>query len=165
VGSEGSGQSFVIRRATADDAPALGRLGALLLRAHYEFDHDRFMAPRPNAEAGYGAFLVSQLDDEDVVVMVAEREGTVIGYVYAGLEPRSWKELREACGFIHDVAVEEVGRRLGVATALIDAAVEWLRSRGAPRVILWSAHANDAAQRLFARRGFRRTMVEMTREL
>ena len=157
--------AFQIRRATVDDAPALGRLGALLLRAHYGFDSQRFMAPGRNPEAGYGSFLVSQLDDEDVVVLVAEREGAVIGYVYAGLEPRSWKELRDACGFVHDVAVEETGRRLGAATALVEAAAEWLRGRGAPRVILWTADRNEGAQRLFERLGFRRTMVEMTREL
>ena len=156
---------FLIRRATQDDAPALGRLGALLLRAHYGFDQQRFMAPGANPEAGYGAFLRSQLADVDVAVFVAEREGVVIGYVYAGLEPRSWKELREACGFIHDVAVEEADRRLGVASALVEAAAEWLKGRGAPRVVLWTAAPNDAAQRLFERLGFRRTMIEMTREL
>ena len=156
---------FTIRRATAADAPALGQLGALLLRAHHAFDEQRFMAPGRNAEAGYGAFLVSQLDDDEVAVFVAEREGEVIGYVYAGLEPRSWKELREACGFIHDVAVREEGRRLGVASALMEAATDWLRSQGAPRVVLWTAERNEGAQRLFDRLGFRRTMIEMTREL
>ena len=157
--------SLSIRRATEGDAPALGQLGALLLRAHHAFDPLRFMAPGRNPEAGYGGFLSSQLSDDDVAVFVAERDGAVIGYVYAGLEPRSWKELRDACGFIHDVAVQETGRRSGVATRLIDAAVEWLRSRGAPRVVLWSAYQNEGAQQLFERLGFRRTMVEMTREL
>ena len=28
-------------------------------------------------------------------------------HVYAALEPISWKELRDACGFIHDIAVDE----------------------------------------------------------
>ncbi len=156
---------FIIRRATDADAPALGRLGALLLRAHHGFDALRFMAPGRNPEVGYGSFLVSQLADDDAVVFVAERGAELIGYVYAGLEPRSWKELREACGFVHDVAVEESGRRSGAATALVDAAVGWLRSRGAPRVVLWTADRNEAAQRLFDRLGFRRTMIEMTREL
>jgi ribosomal protein S18 acetylase RimI-like enzyme len=159
------GDSFAIRRATESDAAALGRLGALLLRAHHAFDAARFMAPGRNPEVGYGSFLVSQLSDDDVVVLVAERAGDVIGYVYAGLEPRSWKELRDACGFIHDVAVIESGRRAGVATALVEAAAEWLRSRGAPRVVLWTADRNETAQRLFDRLGFRRTMIEMTREL
>ena len=156
---------FVIRRATERDAQALGRLGALLMRVHYSFDPKRFLSPGSNPEAGYGRFLRSQLRDDDVVVFVAEREGAVVGYVFAGLEPLSWKELRDAAGFIHDVAEDESGRRLGIATALVEAAVDWLRSRGAPRVILWTADRNIAARRLFEQLGFRPTMVEMTREL
>lgn len=156
---------FHIRPATADDAPALGELGALLLRAHYGFDSARFMAPGANPERGYGGFLASQLSDSDAVVLVAERRGAVVGYVYAGLEPRSWKELREACGFIHDVAVLDAERRTGIATALVDAAMAWLRSRGAPRAMLWTAERNEGAHRLFNSMGFRRTMIEMTREL
>ena len=35
---------------------------------------------------------------------MAERAGEVVGCVYAGIEPHSWKELREAAGFIHDAA-------------------------------------------------------------
>jgi len=109
--------------------------------------------------------LRSQLRDEEAVVFVAEKAGVVIGYVLAGLEPLSWKELRAACGFIHDVVVDEPERGAGVARALVEAAVAWLRARGAPRVMLWSAAPNVAAQRLFERLGFRRTMVEMTLEL
>jgi GNAT superfamily N-acetyltransferase len=100
-----------------------------------------------------------------VVIFVAEQQGEVVGYVYAGLEPISWKELRDACGFIHDVVVDERARRGGTATALIEAAVVWLRERGAPRVMLWTAEKNAGAQQLFARLGFRRTMIEMTTEL
>jgi GNAT superfamily N-acetyltransferase len=123
------------------------------------------MAPGESSDEGYAWFLGTQLRDADVVVLVAEQRAEVVGYVYAGLEPQSWKELREACGFIHDVVVEKGGRRAGVATALIAAATEWLRERGAPRVMLWTAQRNDGAQRLFERLGFRRTMIEMTREL
>lgn len=154
-----------IRAATEHDVEALGRLGAHLMRTHHQFDPQRFMAPGDQPEDGYGWFLGSQLGDPDVVVLVAERDGRVIGYVYAGLEPRSWKELREAAGFVHDIVVEEEGRRLGVATALVEAAVQWLREHGAPRVLLWSAAPNEQAQRLFGKLGFRPTMVEMTREL
>jgi GNAT superfamily N-acetyltransferase len=154
----------IIRRAMEEDGEALGRLGALLMRAHHEFDRDRFMAPGANPEVGYGRFLRAQLQDEDTVVFVAERDGLVVGYVFAGLEPRSWKELRDACGFVHDIAVEESGRRTGVATALMEAALDWMQRRGAPRCVLWTADRNAGAQRLFERIGFRRTMVEMTRE-
>ena len=36
--------------------------------------------------------------------------------------------------------------------------------KGAPRVVLHTAALNEAAQRFFERLGFRRTMIEMTRE-
>ena len=100
-----------------------------------------------------------------MAIFVAERDGEVLGYVYAGIEPHSWKELREEAGFIHDILVDERGRRGGLARALLDRAFEWLRERGQPRVVLWTADRNAAAQRLFEALGFRRTMIEMTREL
>jgi GNAT superfamily N-acetyltransferase len=137
----------------------------LLLRTHYEFDRQRFMAPGGDPESGYARFLRWQMDEDDVAIFVAEQDGAVVGYVYAGLEPQSWKELREACGFIHDVIVDARGRRTGIATALVEAAAAWLKERGAPRVMLWTAQPNEAAQRLFERLGFRRTMIEMTKEL
>ena len=47
---------------------------------------------------------------------------------------------------------------------LLRATLETLADRGAPQVVLWTAARNEAAQRLFAAAGFRRTMIEMTRE-
>jgi len=160
-----SPEGVVIRPATKADLPALGVLGASLLRAHYAFDPLRFMMPRDDPESGYAWFLGTQLKEEDVLVLVAERAGGVIGYVYAALEPQSWKELRDAAGFIHDVVVVPEARRHGVASALIDAACAWFRTVGAPRVVLGTAEKNEGAQRLFSRLGFRRTMIEMTKEL
>jgi ribosomal protein S18 acetylase RimI-like enzyme len=154
-----------IRRATEGDLPALGKLGALLLKTHYGFDRLRFMAPGPNPEEGYAWFLGTQLRSPDAALFVVDRDGETIGYVYVAIEPQSWKELRETAGFIHDVAVAERGRREGLAAALIEAALEWLRSRNVPRVLLSTATQNTAAQRLFGRLGFRETMVEMTKEL
>ena len=154
-----------IRKAERGDLPTLGRLGAMLMQTHYAFDRHRFLEPRSGAEHGYASFLGSVLDSAENCVFVAENEGDVTGYVYAGLEPLSWKELRGPAGFIHDVVVVEKARRSGVATMLIEAAMAWLRERGAPRVILWTAAPNTAAQTLFHGIGFRDTMIEMTREL
>jgi ribosomal protein S18 acetylase RimI-like enzyme len=157
---------LTIRSAESRDLEALGRLGTMLMRTHYAFDPQRFLAPREGTEAGYGSFLGSVLDDEEGHIFVADDGTGVIGYVYAALEPLSWKELRGPAGFIHDIAVAEEARRGGVATALLDAAIGWLGERGAPRVILWTAARNEAAQALFAKRfGFRKTMLEMTLEL
>jgi ribosomal protein S18 acetylase RimI-like enzyme len=156
---------ITIRRATSVDAPALGRMGAELMRLHFAFDPQRYLDPGEQPEAGYARFLRGQLTDAEQAVLVAEQDRQVIGYVYAGVEPLSWKELRGRAGFVHDLVVLEDARRGGVATALMTAALEWLATQKVPRVVLWAAHQNTAAQGLFERLGFRRTMVEMTREL
>lgn len=156
---------LTIRRAGVPDLQALGRLGALLMRTHHEFDSRRFLAPGDHADQGYAAFLETQLGDPDAIVLVAEREGDLLGYVFAAIEPLSWKELRDRAGYIHDIVVDARGRRTGVATALIEAAITWMAERDIPRVVLQTADANADAQRLFANLGFRRTMVEMTREI
>jgi ribosomal protein S18 acetylase RimI-like enzyme len=48
---------------------------------------------------------------------------------------------------------------------LLDAALVALEKLGAPRVVLFTAEKNLIAQSMFAQAGFRRTMIEMTREL
>jgi ribosomal protein S18 acetylase RimI-like enzyme len=157
--------AITIRRAERRDLPSLGPLGAMLMRTHYAFDRQRFLPPGDSAESGYAWFLGTVLDDPDGCIFVAEEEDAIAGYVYAALEPLSWKELRGPAGFIHDVAVREEARRTGVAAQLLETAIDWLRERGAPRVILWTAAPNAAAQSLFRRVGFRDTMIEMTLEL
>jgi ribosomal protein S18 acetylase RimI-like enzyme len=156
--------AVLIRRAEPSDVSALGRLGAALVRAHHAFDAHRFLTPAPGLEEGYAHFLQTQLAEGDVAIFVAERAGAIVGYVYAAVEPRSWKELRDVAGFIHDVVVDPGARRSGVGRRLIETAAAWFVTRGVPRVMLWTAEQNQEAQRLFEHLGFRRTMIEMTRE-
>ncbi len=123
------------------------------------------MAPTSRTETGYGSFLVSQLDKPNIVVLVAERDGEVLGYTYAGVEGPDYMSLRGPAGVLYDIVVDPAYRRQGVGRMLVDATLDALKTRGAPRVVLSTAEHNVAAQRLFDRAGFRRTMIEMTREL
>jgi ribosomal protein S18 acetylase RimI-like enzyme len=155
----------MIRRATPSDVRDLGRLGALLVKTHHEFDRKRFIPATPQTPAGYAGFLETQLDERDVVVLVAESQGRVVGYAYAGVEGRDWMALRGPAGVLHDVVVDPAHRGRGIGRLLLDAALAFLTEHGSPRVVLWTAERNEPAQRLFARAGFRRTLVEMTVEL
>ena len=157
--------SATIRPARREDLPALGRLGALLVKTHHDFDTKRFIAATSQTEHGYASFLATQLAEPTVVVLVAEREGEVVGYTYAGVEGRDYMSLRGPAGMLYDIVVEPAHRGEGIARMLLDATLAALEARGAPRAVLSTADRNEAAQRLFERAGFRRTMVEMTREL
>ena len=154
-----------LRPATPADLPAIGRLGALLVRLHHEFDPARFIAATPQTEQGYGSFLGTQLAKPNVVVLVAEQDGAVLGYTYSGVEGRDYMSLRGPAGVLYDIVVDPAHRGRGVGRMLLDATLAALKARGAPQVVLSTAERNETAQRLFARAGFRRTMIEMTREL
>jgi ribosomal protein S18 acetylase RimI-like enzyme len=154
-----------VRPAAPVDLPTIGRLGALLVRMHHDFDPERFIAATPRTEHGYASFLGTQLDEPNVVVLVAVRDGVVLGYTYAGVEGPDYMSLRGPAGVLHDIVVDPAHRGNGVGQMLLDATLAALEARGAPRVVLSTAERNESAQRLFARAGFRRTMVEMTREL
>ncbi|HEX5972138.1 MAG TPA: GNAT family N-acetyltransferase [Gemmatimonadaceae bacterium] len=156
---------MTIRPATRADMRAVGRLGGLLVRLHHDFDPQRFMAATSGTEQGYGAFLGSQLADPEVIVLVAERAGEVVGYTYAGVEGVDYMSLRGPAGVLYDIVVDPVHRGHGIGRLLLEATVTALATKGAPRVVLSTAQQNEAAQHLFEHAGFRRTMIEMTREL
>lgn len=157
--------TVTVRSARSADEAELGRLGALLVAEHHEFDPRRFIAPMPNLAERYGQFLLSQVEREGMLVLVAEREGEVVGYAYAGLEGNDYMALRGPAGVLYDLVVDPAHRRQGIGSALMDAALDRLRELGAPRVLLFTADMNHGAQAMFDRAGFRRTMIEMTREL
>jgi ribosomal protein S18 acetylase RimI-like enzyme len=156
---------MTIRPARLVDMPAIGKLGALLVRAHHEFDPKRFIAATPQTARGYGSYLGSQLDNPDVIVLVAEQDGEVIGYTYAGVEGMDYMSLRGPAGVVYDIVVDPAHRGKGIGRKLLDATLDALKSAGSPRAVLSTAERNEPAQRLFDRAGFRRTMIEMTREL
>ena len=154
-----------VRQATPKDLQAIGRLGALLVRTHYDFDARRFIAPSPDTEDRYGWFLGTQLKKPNVIILVADRDGKVIGYTYSGVEGNDYMALRGPAGVVYDIVVDPAYRKQGVGRMLLDATLKALKARGAPRVVLSTAERNSDAQRLFDRAGFRPTMIEMTREL
>jgi len=153
----------MIRPAKKADLPHVAKLAARLVAQHHGFDALRFFVP-DNVEQGYAWWFGQELPRKEVVLLVAEEGGAIVGYVYARMEERDWNALLDACGAIHDIWVEEDHRRHGVATGLAHAALEALQRKGAPRVVLHTAAANAGAQAFFDRLGFRRTMIEMTRE-
>jgi ribosomal protein S18 acetylase RimI-like enzyme len=157
--------AVMIRPAVEGDLPALGRLGALLVRRHHDLDPRRFLAATSGTERRYASFLGGQLEHDDVIVLVADRRGEVVGYAYAATEGPDYMALRGPAGVLHDIVVDPDHRGQGIGQQLLDATLAELKRRGAPRVVLSTAEGNGTAQRLFARAGFRRTMVEMTTEL
>jgi ribosomal protein S18 acetylase RimI-like enzyme len=157
--------TFAVRSATRADLPGVARLAAQLVRYHHALDPNRYLLVEP-IEEGYARFLATELANPQAVVLAAELSTNpgIVGYAYGRLEPRDWNMLLEAHGALHDVLVAPEARGRGIGERLVGEMCARLEKLGAPRVILHTAVQNEGAQALFARAGFRRTMIEMTRD-
>ncbi len=122
-----------IRPATPRDLGALGRLAAILVETHHEFDPKRFIAAGPQTAQGYGSFLGRQLDEQSVIVLVAESNGVVFGYTYAGVEGPDYMSLRGPAGALYDIVVDPAHRGAGVGRMLLDATLAALDACAARR--------------------------------
>jgi len=153
---------MTIRPATEHDWKRIGALGELLVRTHHGFNPSRFIHPDSMPGDVYISRVRAEIARGHATVLVADVEGQVVGFLFAGIEPESWKELREVAGYVHDLAVDQAHRHSGVGTALMASAIDWFDARGVSKVMLWTAQQNVDAQRLFHRLGFRPTMIELT---
>ncbi len=156
--------SVTIRSAKTSDGEALGRMGATLARLHHAWDEQRFMLV-DDLEAGYRWWLLREAKNKKAVVIVAELDGQVVGYAYGRAEGRDWNLLIDPHGGFHDLWVDPEARCHGAGEKLVKEMIERLKALGIPRIVLSTAAKNEAAQRFFAKLGFRPTMIEMTREV
>ncbi|MEU8222745.1 GNAT family N-acetyltransferase [Kribbella sp. NPDC048915] len=84
--------------------------------------------------------------------LVAEHDGAIVGY----LRLQDKYQFPEGAGVltINGLAVTESARRLGVGSALLEAAAAEGRRRGARKISLHVHSTNEAARRLYERHGY-----------
>jgi GNAT superfamily N-acetyltransferase len=104
--------------------------------------------PRWDPERARAA-IADAISDQEAAVLVVEHRGDLLGLCTAYLDmnsvrfgPRCWVE---------DLAVSPAHRSKGVGKALLDAAKDWARQRGATHLELDSADAREDAHRFYER--------------
>lgn len=117
-----------IREAAHTDLPRLGRLGALLVQEHHDFDRRRFLAAKSRTPQDYAAFLGTRLHDRDAVILVAESNGETLGYAYGEIEGYDYMSLRGPAGVLNDLIVDPAYRGRGVGRLLLDEIVSRLEA-------------------------------------
>jgi ribosomal protein S18 acetylase RimI-like enzyme len=100
----------------------------------------------------------------DGLTLIAERDGERAGFVMLLFELTDDVTLQQQA-FIVYMAVEPAHRRVGIARALLGAAEEEARARGASHLSLMVTEANEAARTLYERAGFLDERVQMTKKL
>jgi len=95
------------------------------------------------------AALAEAIDGDDSVILVAEHGPELLGFASAYLELNSVRFGRRC--WVEDLAVSPAHRSQGVGKALLDAAKDWARDRGATHLELDSGEARTEAHRFYER--------------
>lgn len=119
----------VVRIATAADREAIWPLARELATSYV-----------PTAEA-FAASFDQVLDASEAVVLVAEMEGAVVGYVFVCVHPTFFAN--GPVGWVEELMVAEGYRGRGVGRLLMAAAEHWARPRGAAYVGLATRRAAE----------------------
>ncbi|WP_406729847.1 GNAT family N-acetyltransferase [Streptomyces sp. GD-15H] len=119
---------------------------ALLDRETWSLLH----AVTPPPQPPYDSFFSERSGPRDH--LVAEYDGRVVGYVRLGFptELASHRHVQQ----IRGLAVADAARGMGVGRALVRAAVQQARERGARRITLRVLGHNSAARALYESEGF-----------
>jgi GNAT superfamily N-acetyltransferase len=86
---------------------------------------------------------------EDSVLLVAEHRGELVGFASAYIDLESIRYGRRC--WVEDLAVDPGRRSEGIGKALLDAAKDWARERGATHLELDSGTARTDAHRFYER--------------
>ena len=118
-----------IRPAVASDADALWPM----VRA--------FAVSFTPERAAFDRTLPEVLSRTDTLLLVAEADGAVIGYLLASVHPTLFANAPVA--WVEEVMVDAGSRRAGVGSALMAAAERWARKAGAAYISLATRRAGE----------------------
>ena len=173
------------RRDTCEGFPCEGFIASEIVTQH-PFVHihspmcDITLRPTRTDDAPTMTTLMTQLDyptnepqmrrrlellarNDTVGAIVAERNGAVVGMI--GLRAEHGFEFDGVQGQIAALVVDEQFRGQGIGRLLVAAGEEWLRQRGAGRVMVTSAHRREDTHRFYERLGYESTGLRFGKPL
>lgn len=146
---------LIIRKATLTDIDTLRRLEQGVINAERPFDNTL-----KSGDIEYYN-LEDMLASENIEVIVAETEGSIIGSGYARIENAKpyLQHLQHA--YLGFMFVEQSYRGKGVNQRIIEALTIWTRSKNITEMRLDVYHDNIAAIKAYEKAGFRKLLINM----
>ncbi len=92
--------------------------------------------------------------NKDMLVLVAEDAGVIIGYAQVSVEPAPVYAAAKKMGVIYDVFVLPAHRRKKIARQLVDRALEWFEKKHVRHIELNVDVRNDEAMAFWSALGF-----------
>ena len=126
---------------------------------------DQFFSRSENGHEVFAKFVEENNISEDGCVLVAEMQGSIVGFGQAKLEkhPPALKE--SEYGLILGFFVAEIHRRIGIGTELVKGIRKWFCEKGVRRIEVRHSTHNKMAARFWTDMGFRPYLRTLFMEL
>ena len=151
---------MTIRFACEQDIPAMIHLLQQVGQVHHEIRPDLF---RAGAQKYDEAALLRLLAIRDRPILIAESEGTAVGYCFCILQVTENDPV--LCDrrvlYIDDLCVDETCRGAGIAKAIYDVILAYAREIGCDAVTLNVWQGNDRAMRFYEKCGLKPQKIGM----
>ncbi len=153
-----------IRDAVRSDLDAIVDRWVELMSAHAEL-HSELYRPAPHGRGTYRSYLRERIGTRRSLVLVAEADDEIVGYIVGGAGLRApFFELRDV-GMVYDIAVAPSWRRKGVARALVEATFDRFRDWDLEHVQVSFSPDNPAASTFWPELGFTPFLTESYKKL
>jgi ribosomal protein S18 acetylase RimI-like enzyme len=153
MGSEGRGEPVTLRRATLDDASAVGHIHVESWKVAYRGIMPDDVIARTDL-AYRTQFWAERLADREWPVFLLEENGRSIAFCQLVASPDPDDDPTRV-GHITSIHVLPDLRSRGHGRALMDHAVGEFRKRGFVALTLWVLEENRSARRFYERYGFK----------
>ena len=143
---------ITIRQATLSDIPKVVELWA----EHVDFhaDYDPHFTRKQNSEEGFGKYLREQIDNPNLLLLVAESEAKIVGFLSAELGKYPPCFVQRDYGAISDIAVTKGYRRRGIGRKLLAEAMKWFTSKDIDQIETRVATTNPLSINFWRQMGF-----------
>ncbi len=147
-----------IRRADKDDVPELAKMVARLKTLNEELS--QAFRTTAGLEEEAARYIEESMESGSTVILVAESDGEVVGFVKIDFVDRRFYEPRMKAE-ITDIYVKPMYRRQGLGKLLVEAAKDEARKRGAGIVSAIFPSNNVIAKRFYEGLGFKDFQLEL----
>jgi GNAT superfamily N-acetyltransferase len=164
---------IVLRPAQPGDGNDLARGWIETGKYYAALDPQAYQVPEPDGLAAWFETLLGKPRSKEMIWLVAEVDGRVVGDVVARLEPPvedAPRQLLRDLGWVRlrvdALAVAEAYRRRGVGARLLRAVEEWGRAKGAVRSVLTTYGASPLSVPFYEQgMGYRRRSIVFEKRL
>ena len=154
---------ITIRPATIEDVEAVSELLMELLRMHRSFG--KLYAVKKDAKKIAQGWLKKAPRRRIQKLLVAEKDGKIVGYLWARVKRRPTIFINTTIGEISDLYVHDDHRNIGVAKKLIEAVLDWFREKKIEYVEAFVATDNMVAEKAWKSFKFKEYSKKLYRKI